>query len=462
MTILLFSLVILAVGIWGAVVGALAAATRSPAVTPASPTYDLRSEQPAIVAFLAGGFAAEKVTVTAAPATLLDLGARGIVGIEHIGPELSLVRLRRGAKTAELTPYERLVYDRITALATADGVVATGALAEGTREIDSWRKKFATSLRSEARRSGLSEARWHRRHHTVFAVVSGLPALAVGTVLAAWEHATAAGDSDPIGAFAGGAVVTYAVLMFLAERLNNERATPAGAAAAGHWLGVRAQYSTLAFDDKPAAAVSIWGREFAYAAALGLADRAVMSLPVAMPADCGQAWSDYGGMWHRVTVLYRGKGMGRIIWGRRPQDAALAVTVSAIVAIPPVLITLAVLSAFTGFPGDPVNVALLTGGLIALSGFGLIVGDATTSTTSRGQVVRLRRRVVKQSGNSTKYRYWVAIDDGSAPTVRALGTTAETWGSLHEGDLVEVQVGRWLGWCGNITVLNPSRHRGQL
>ena len=52
-------------------------------------------------------------------------------------------------------------------------------------------------------------------------------------------------------------------------------------------------------------------------AALGLAPRAVASLPIASPADDRRAWSDYGGMWHVVDVRYRGRGpLGLALWGR--------------------------------------------------------------------------------------------------------------------------------------------------
>lgn len=437
MTGLIVVSVVVSLAVWGAVVAGLALATKPVPVRAGRPTYDLRGETPALVAFLTSRFSASE---NAAPATLLDLAARGVLNVEHIGPELALVRLRRNRE--QLNEYEQLVYDRVKSLATADGVVATGALAEGNRNLESWRKKFAHAVRNEARSKGLSEARWHKIHHTIFAGITMLPAFAGGTAFAVRD------TDDPVGAFIAGAFVTYIALMFLAERLNDERATPAGAQAAAHWLGVRAQYKDLAFNEKPAAAVAIWGREFAYAAALGLAQRAVVSLPVATPPNCGQAWSDYGGMWHPVTVHYRGKGpLGRLMWGKPAHRAAQTIGIAAVISVAPVLIGSAVMSAFIGLPGDPVQLSLLVAVLFAATGLALIVSERSSQQTVRGQVIRLRRRRV----NDSEYRYWIAIDDGTSRTVRAFGTTEAVWSGLAEGDLVEARAGRWLGWAESVS-----------
>ena len=55
-----------------------------------------------------------------------------------------------------------MVYDHLRRLATQDGVVATGALAEGTRHIGSWWKSFTHAVIEEARARGLAQRRWTR------------------------------------------------------------------------------------------------------------------------------------------------------------------------------------------------------------------------------------------------------------------------------------------------------------
>ncbi|MBB3036767.1 DUF2207 family protein [Hoyosella altamirensis] len=449
--------VVVAFVLWAGFVTALAVSTRSAPVRPGEATYDLSGEPPALVAFLTARFRAGE---TAAPATVLDLAARGVLSIEHIGPELSLIRLRRQSSRDGLNRYERLVYDRIVSLATADGVVATGALAEGTGHLNSWRKKFDNAVRDASRDAGLSEARWHRIHHVILAAAAVLPAFASGIAWVVLMPVSEGEDADPIGGFFASAAIVYAVLMFLSERLNTERGTPAGARAAGHWLGVRAQYKTLSFQDKSAASVTIWGRELAYASALGLADRAVVSLPIAVPADCGQAWSDFGGLWHLVQVRYRGDGPhGRVFWGRSPRDAAALALLTAVILLPVVVIVTALLSAFAGLPGNPVSLGFLLSALLAVGGLALAASDSASQRTINGQVVRLRRRTVKRSGDSVTYRYWVAIDDGTSRRINALGIDEAAWSSLTEGDVVEARAGHRLGWVYGIRVVQSSRFR---
>ena len=125
---------------WFGLLGMMAVATRSPSPRPGMPPDPNRLdvESPALVDLLTGGW---KLCEEAAAATVLDLAARRVVAVEEIGPELSLVRLGRG-DPPDLKPYEQMVLDHLRRLATPDGVVATGALAEGNRHIGSWWKSF--------------------------------------------------------------------------------------------------------------------------------------------------------------------------------------------------------------------------------------------------------------------------------------------------------------------------------
>jgi hypothetical protein len=143
---------------WFGLLGMMAVATRSPSPRPGMPPDPNRldAESSAIVDLLTGGW---NLCEEAAAATVLDLAARRVVAVEEIGPELSLVRLGRG-DTPDLNPYEQPVLDHLRRLATSDGVVATGALAEGNRHIGSWWKSFTHAVIEEARARGLSQRRW--------------------------------------------------------------------------------------------------------------------------------------------------------------------------------------------------------------------------------------------------------------------------------------------------------------
>jgi Predicted membrane protein (DUF2207) C-terminal domain len=441
---------------WLGLLGFMVYVTRTPSVAAGAPTQALGAESPAVVDLLTGDW---RLSNEAASATLLDLAARRFVAIEEIGPELSLVRLRRNVDAARLTRYEQLVLAHVTKLATGDGVVATGALAEGSRHLGGWWRRFSGAVRDEARAEGLSEARWHSTHRTILLSTAAVPALAAGLALAL-HPISESGDGDPIGGFVAGFVVVFLAASWLVHKVNEERGTAEGAGAAARWTGVRTHMAAARFGDKPAAAVTIWGRPLAYAAALGIADRAVASLPISTEAHDSKAWSDFGGMWHPVQVRYRGKGLwGRMVWGRT--TAVGHGLLFALMTASPVLVLSILATAYIGVPADPVSfsvlVALLLGSIPVILG----IADMRAATTVTGQVVRARRFVQSRNDNSTTYRYWIAIDDGRSRTAHAYGIDAARWADLAEGDLVEARVGRWLGWMHDIKILRPSRHRAR-
>ncbi|MEU7633695.1 hypothetical protein AB0C34_27580 [Nocardia sp. NPDC049220] len=447
-------LVAAAVVAWLAVLGLLTAKTRTPPIRTGPPTQALGHESPALVDFLTGGW---KVSENAGPATLLDLAARRFVAIEAIGPDLSLVRVRREVDTSMLTGYERLVLEHVTELATADGVVATGALAEGARHLGTWRKRFAHAVRDEARAAGLSKPRWSSIHRTILRVAAVLPALGTGL---AGELYLPDGDRDPLSGFVGVSVGVFALLVWLQQRIDTEQGTQDGAQVAGRWFGVRDPMAAARFGDQPAAGVTVWGRPLAYAAALGLAERAVASLPISTPPDASKAWSDFGGMWHLVYVRYRGKYLwGRVFWGRSAKSAIGYGLRGALTYSGPILVISILMTVFVGFPGAPIRFALLCVLLIAAGPIVLAVADSTKRTTVQGQILRHRRVVERQSDSNTTYRYWIAIDDGRARTTHAYGIEQAEWVGLAEGDLVEAAVGPCLGWIYDVRVLRPSRYR---
>ncbi|GLX00860.1 DUF2207 domain-containing protein [Microtetraspora sp. NBRC 16547] len=434
-----------AVALWLLLLAALAVATRNPDVVPVPPTDELAAHSPAIVDLITGHW---RLCDEATSATLLDLAARGAVRIEEIGPELSLVRLRRDP--GDLKPYERLVYDHVRSLAV-DGVVATGALAEGSRNLDRWWKSFRKKVIAEARAQGLSQPRWSRAHAVLLTAAAAIPALAVAVAM------TLSDEKHDGGLGAG--VVTFGVLVMLMGRLNGERGTRRGAEAAGQWLGVREHLAgTGRFAEQPAASVTIWGRHLAYAAALGLAPRAVTSLPVSVPADDRRAWSDYGGMWHVVNVRYP----RRLLWAREPLPMLFYALVAGFFTGFWTWIVLLVLSAVDLWPDALVYPGALALGAAA-AGVPLVYAiiDLSGKAGVEGQIVRLRRfQVGKKGDDDPKYAYWCAIDEGRAREVKAYGIGADMWSSLSEGQRVRAHVGRKLGWIDAIEVVGRSRLQG--
>ncbi|MET8146611.1 hypothetical protein ABZU32_40420 [Sphaerisporangium sp. NPDC005288] len=433
-----------AVALWLALLAAMAFATRNPGITPEPPTSELGEESPALVDLITGDW---RLCDEAASATLLDLAAKGAVQIEEIGPELSLVRL--GTPRAPLAPYEKLVLDHVASLAT-DGVVATGALAEGARNLGRWWKSFRKKVIAEAREKGLSRPRWSRAQAVLLTAAAAVPAVAVGVAVAATA------DDGHEGGGIGAGFIALAVLSALMDRFNGERGTAQGARVAGHWLGVRAHLSGGGFADRPAASVTIWGRHLAYAAALGLARRAVTSLPISVPADDKRAWSDFGGMWHVVDVRYP----RRILWGRPPWPVVFGGVVAGLAAGFWLWLLGVVAKALTDWPDALVMpVAYLGAAVAAGVPIAFAIADLTTRTEVEGQIVRLR--AFRVGGDEhPKYAYWVALDDGRRRQVKALGAEEELWRPLAEGDRVRARVGRRLGWIREIEIVERSRHRG--
>jgi hypothetical protein len=213
---------------WFGLLGMMAVATRSPSPRPGMPPDPNRldAESPALVDLLTGGW---KLCEEAAAATVLDLAARRVVAVEEIGPELSLVRLGRG-DPPDLNPYEQMVLDHLRRLATSDGVVATGALAEGNRHIGSWWKSFTHAVIEEARARGLSQRRWTAWHRTVLSVAAVVPGLAVAVAFM-----LAPNEDDSLFGSLGAGFVVGAMLVAFAEKMNGERATDLGLEVAGRW-----------------------------------------------------------------------------------------------------------------------------------------------------------------------------------------------------------------------------------
>jgi hypothetical protein len=433
---------------WFALLGVLMLATRSASPRPGPPADPHRPgvESPAIVDLLTGGW---KLCEEAAAATVLDLAARRV----EIGPELSLVRLGRHEVTG-LTAYEQRVYDHLCRLAS-DGVVATGALAEGTRQLKSWWKGFCSEVIEESHARGLSRKRWSAGHHSLLSAAALLPA-----ALAAFATFVAATNDRfwPSVVVFG---VSYTVLSTVVQKLNGERGTDLGVEAAGRWLGLREHLAAGSFVEQPAAAVTIWGRPLAYAAALGLAPRAVVSLPVASPADDRRAWSDYGGMWHLVEVRYRGRGpFGALTRGR---TAFAGIGAAFLIGLATFAVSFVLVLAGGFFLGhdvdDPVAVARAIALLVAAVPLFMALADLFSRSTVEGQVVRARRYQRNSNGDNPRYNHWIGLDTGATKQLYAYGIDEAAWFRLSEGDVVRARVGRRLGRIYVVEILVPSRQR---
>ncbi|HEX6030349.1 MAG TPA: hypothetical protein VFY90_02885, partial [Tepidiformaceae bacterium] len=269
-------------------------------------TSELRDEPPAIVNLLVNRW---KVTQSAISATLIDLAARRVVGIDLVGGDEYVVRIRDGDHTTEkLTDYERQVLDLVKSRATGGSCPAQALDLGEEGEADGWVKHFKKRVVSDAKDRGLARNRWALHDFTIIGV--GL-AIALGLFASAFalSHLLEGTGGDSSGSdkwsqsdWLWAAVVAWMAAMFAVSRTQAIRDTAKGRAACAHWLGVRDYFRhNHAFDNAQAAAVVLWERNLSYGVALGAAHEAAHDIPLA-PDDPDEAWTRYGGMWRQVRV----------------------------------------------------------------------------------------------------------------------------------------------------------------
>jgi hypothetical protein len=233
-----------------------------------------------------------------------------------------------------------------------------------------------------------------------------------------------------------GAWVVGAFLLGAVRARHPQRDTPLGLEAASRWLGVRAR---LAEDDVfptlPPIVVALWERYLPYGAAFGVAPGAVRPIPMGAESDY-RAWSSYGGRWRVVRIRY--PELLPPGWGKHPLLAlfhgviatGVAAFVLAVVASPVLdavpdsgALELLVGAAVVGIPAA---VAIL-GAIQSLRAFADLWSQADVS----GQILRLRVH-----GSDDKKRHYVAVDDGTSPTIRAWLVKPELYSPLEQGQVV--------------------------
>lgn len=384
---------------------------RRPATPPVGPlTLDLGPEPPAVVNFLTHGFA---VTPEAVPATLLDLAARGVLELERRGPGVFVCRLGRDPEG--LTTYEQQVVALLRGRAH-EGIVPPEALTIGPEaEAGRWRKAFDGEVVADAVDRGLSRPIAEGR--LVAALLLG--SLVPGALCwqAVRHHSGLAGLGFVIGAV---------LLLVWVASLHAQRETPAGLAAASHWLGVReALHRDEVFSTLPPITVGLWARHLAY----GVAPGAVRPIPMGAESDT-RAWTAYGGRWRRVQVGYP---MALPIgWGRSPAGTfAFGVALGCVTGL-----LLAVFSRFSDLAlAAPFLVPPALGALLALTLLWRSAADLLSEpVTVTGELLRLR--VFGDKGK----RYYAAVDEGTSDRVRAFVVEPRLYARLEQGELVVATV----------------------
>ena len=436
---------------WVGVAGVVFLAHRRAEPDAAPDTQELGPEPPAVANLLTGTF---EVSAEAMPATLIDLAARKLVALETLPDGSTVCRL--GARTspgaddrdAELTPYESQVLGLLRNKAVS-GVVPAGALTTGSDERASafW-KSFRKAVIADARERGLCRPVWGKGISSLLGVAALVPfglLWAAGRFnepdLVAWT---------PLSAVAFGCAVAVAFLGYRIAVSDRQRGTDAGMEAGSRWLGVRGYLSeTATFPDLPPAHVVLWERYLAYATAFGVARGCVRALPMGAELD-RRAWSSYGGRWRQVKVRYPKLRPG---WGMSPWMALVRGLLFGVFAgfITYVLLVRVDPLGAIDDPDDAsryVAWAVLGVGLIGVvvtARFASLViqaaNDLFVTRTVEGEVVRQR-----SWGSDEHITYWVAVDAGTSPVIRAWRVSAEHFIEVMQHQPVRARVTPLLGF----------------
>jgi len=429
-------------------------------------------ERPAIVGFLTHGWA---VDAGAAAATVVDLAARHVLTIHHLAADDFLVSVAND-DALDLTPYESQVVALVAGLADSTGVVPRRALVTGSEaQSATWWKSFRSSVAGEARARGLSRRRWSGAALFVLGITAAAAVVPAMVALhhsdqARVRHEAAAGSQH--SSSAGGeiflGILAWSALMAAPARLRAERDTRAGRDCAAAWLGYRAHLADdPEFERLPPAAVALWDRHLAYAAAMGVATGVVRALPLG-PRSARVAWSSYGGQWHRVRIranlatnargrspayaVFRGV-VGVAGWGlatmlmvgltKESIDAlrrgGLGFWLDAAIVVPATVMSLVV-------------IGMAVRSTIALA---LGVADIGRRRDIAGEVLRVR--TVTMGREHTSPMREIVIDDGRQPVARPCYANPPRTAWVEEGRTVRAVVSPHLGHVFELEPLDAVR-----
>jgi predicted membrane protein DUF2207 len=434
------------------VVAGVAYLAHRPAEPDAAPdTQELGPEPPAVANLLTGTF---EVSAEAMPATLIDLAARRLVELETVPDESTVCRVRasagagRGDRDATLTPYESQVLGLLRSKAVS-GVVPAGALTTGTDERASafW-KSFRKAVIADAQERGLCRPVWGKGISSALGIAALVPFVLLWAAGRFNEPDQV--EWTPLGWVAFGCAVAVAFVGARIAASDRQRGTDAGMEAGSRWLGVRGYLSgTATFPDLPPAHVVLWERYLAYATAFGVARACVRALPMSAEPD-RRAWSSYGGRWRQVKVRYPKLRPG---WGMSPWMAlarglllgafAGFITYVLLVRVDP-LDSIHDTDAASRYAAWAVFAVGLISLLVTVRLGSLVVqaaNDLFVTRTVEGEVLRER-----SWGDDEHTTYWVAVDTGTAPVIRAWRVNGMRFGEVYQHQLVRARVTPLLGF----------------
>jgi predicted membrane protein DUF2207 len=445
---------------------ARAGAPRAPR-GPATP--ELIDTPPAVVNLLMNGL---RAAPEAAAATLLDLAARGHLELHQPGadPAATIIRVRAGGH-AGLTAYESRVLDRVDVPPGVHPLALADLARRQAEDGQSWQERLVQSVRADAVdrgliRSGKSSPAW-------VVLIGGFMLLLLLSCVAGIAIIDLAGWTERLGSNWYAVVllgIGFALMMAaivagvtLAGDIRDERLTPQGRRVARHWAGVRSWLrGHEAFADLPPASVTVWDSYLPYGVALGAATRAAATVDLRV-GKVDVVRSPIGDRIVRVRYPATG-GLKGTRAGFRIITAVLGIAVVAAVAtrelpdaavIPAAVVAglLVLRWAYRIVRGlaDLLRPATVGGRVLRIVPFGT-VGDAESTALMtelyRGPALSwLTRRTgtpaVTSDGTGIVPGFFVVLDDGTAPVVRAWRASPYATRGLRPGDVVTARVQPW-------------------
>lgn len=240
-------------------------------------------EPPAVVSLMINRWRSDEDAIDS---TLLDLAARGFLELRQPGedPSETTVRLRKGDGRS-LTAYEQQILDRVHKLSVGGAASLSSLAFRSWSEARRWRGAFYRAVVGEARARGLSRPRLSKPTRRALLGAAVVPA---GCMFATWMVTSVrlhAGLADQITGSLIAAVAVFLVLYFVVELGWSDQSTPDGMRVAAAWLSYRAHLLAVeGVNDLAPADVASWGREMAFASALGVlpTEEALMRSRVAL------------------------------------------------------------------------------------------------------------------------------------------------------------------------------------
>lgn len=236
-------------------------------------------EPPAVVSLMVNRWRSDEDAIDG---TLLDLAARGFLELRETGeePVQTTARLRKGDGRS-LTPYEQQILDRVHRLSVNGETSLTSLAFDSWTEARKWRRAFYRAVVEEARTRGLSRPRLAPKTRRWLLLGAIVPAVLMFVTWWWVDGELSAKVADQVSGAIIGAGAIFLAQYFVVDFAWADQTTPEGVAATESWLGLREHLTTLeGVADLAPADVASWGREMAYASALGVlpADEALVRL----------------------------------------------------------------------------------------------------------------------------------------------------------------------------------------